>query len=142
MRALGAAQEGAAAVSECLSVAKALSPGNSDSWYAAWKKIGEISRVRADKAFATGAFHTAATNWLRASHYFRQAEAFLRDTDPRREHAIGAMKECSEQYLALTGAELVDADWETGSMQGYFIPAPSRLRRRPTVICIGGADVY
>lgn len=77
MRILGAAQEGASTISECFLTATRITPGDDESWYREWKKIGQTSRVRGDIAFQRGHTETAKSNWLRASNYFRSAELFL-----------------------------------------------------------------
>jgi dienelactone hydrolase len=144
MRVLGTAQEGASTISECFHAAKLVDPGNDESWCAAWQHVAEINRARGDDAFAKGRLNAATANWLRASNYYRTAEAFLVSKDPRRKQLLRSMKKCSRQFLEhiRPKGEVVRIPYEDGFLEAYFIESPSIGPLLPVVICVGGADIY
>ena len=144
MRVLGAAQEGGSTVSECLLAASAIDPCREDSWYQQWMQTADLNRKRGEAALAQGHIKTALSNWLRAANYYRTALAFLADGDARRDRALAQMHACSRLYLqhSTPAGEVIDLPWSDGeTLQGYFLPAPGRMRR-PAVICIGAPDQY
>ncbi|MDZ4368080.1 MAG: hypothetical protein U0987_13795, partial [Afipia sp.] len=109
MRVLGSAQEGGSTISECFLTASRIAAGDDESWYRAWKAIADTSKVRGDHARAAGNIHSALSNWLRASNYYRTSEVFLKLDDRRRADVLERMRACS--YLVVThqpsGGELV-----------------------------------
>jgi dienelactone hydrolase len=141
MRVLGTAQEGASTISECFHTATLIDPGDDESWYAAWSHVAEVNRARGDEAFAQRRLNAATSNWLRASNYFRTAEALLASKDPRRKQLLRNMKKCSRLYLEHKG-EVIRIPYENGFLEAYFIEAPNGGRLLPVVICLGGADTY
>lgn len=145
VRALGAAQEGASMISECFLAATRIIAGDDESWYAEWKKLGEVGRGRAEAAIAVGHIQTAKMNWLRAANYYRSAEFFLDHNDPRRIELLDLIEGCSQLYMKhmLPGSEVVKIPYENGAhLDAYFIPAPDGLARKPVVICFGGLDEF
>ena len=144
MRMLGAAQEGASTISECFFAARLITPGDDESWYEAWKSAADINRARGDEAHARGGFNAATSNWLRASNYYRCAELFMDEKDPRREFLLRSMRRCSRLYLEHTcpRGEVVRIPYQGGcSLEGYFISAPGAPPLMPVVVCLGGVDL-
>lgn len=144
MRMLGAAQEGASTISECFFAARLITPGNDESWYEAWKSAADINRARGDEAHARGGFNAATSNWLRASNYYRCAELFMDEKDPRREFLLRSMRRCSRLYLEhiCPRGEVVKIPYQGDcSLEGYFISAPGARPLMPVVVCLGGVDL-
>jgi hypothetical protein len=143
LRVLAASQEGASTISECFLAAKSIRPGDSETWYEAWKEVGDRNRFRADKAFARNELSSATGNWLRASNYYRTADAFMHANDARREQLIQGMKACSHLYLQhiRPAGEVVETVQEGGRLEGYFLRPPLSRGLLPVVICIGGLGV-
>lgn len=141
MRVLGCAQEGASAISECFLTASHIATGDDESWYREWKDIADINKTRGDSALARGHIHTALSNWLRASNYYRSAGAFLEWGDRRRKSVLGDMQKCSHLYierLAPSGEIVRIPCFEGNFIEAYFLRAPGSRRRMPVVICVGG----
>ncbi|WP_426537073.1 alpha/beta hydrolase family protein [Bradyrhizobium sp. McL0615] len=144
MRMLGAAQEGASTISECFFAARLITPGDDESWHEAWKSAADINRARGDEAHARGGFNAATSNWLRASNYYRCAELFMDEKDPRREFLLRSMRRCSRHYLEHISprGEVVKIPYQGGrSLEGYFISAPGARPLMPVVVCLGGIDL-
>jgi dienelactone hydrolase len=144
MQMLGAAQEGASTISECFFAARVITPGDDESWYEAWKSAADINRARGDDAHARGGFNAAASNWLRASNYYRCAALFMDEKDPRRGFLWQSMRRCSRLYLEhiCPRGEVVRIPYQDGcSMEGYFISAPGACPLMPVVVCLGGFDL-
>lgn len=145
MRVLGSAQEGGSTISECFLTASRIAAGDDESWYRAWKTIADTSKVRGDHARAAGNIHSALSNWLRASNYYRTSEVFLKLDDRRRADVLERMRACS--YLVVThqpsGGELVRIPcFEGGFVEAYFLCAPGADARAPVVVCVGGSDHF
>ncbi len=145
MRVLGSAQEGGSTISECFLTASRIEAGDDESWYRAWKAIAETNKARGDHAHAAGNIHSALSNWLRASNYYRTSEVFLKLDDGRRAAALDQMRACS--HLAVThqpsGGELVRIPcFGDGFVEAYFVRAPVADPRTPVVVCIGGPEHF
>jgi dienelactone hydrolase len=141
MRLLGAAQEGGAAVAECLMAAGRIDFDDEDSWYLEWKRLADINSERGTAALCAGNVSTARSNWLRAIGYY-QAAAFPFDAaDCERQAAIDSMRRCAADFLRHRDppGEVVEIPWPSAyPLEAYFLP-PERGpgRRLPVVICIG-----
>jgi dienelactone hydrolase len=145
VRVLAAAQEGASTISECFQAASRMIPGDVESWYSEWQRLGKASLVRARAAEAQVHLQTAQSNYLRAANYFRASEFYLEVTDPRRMQCFDNVEDCSHQFLKLMHpvGEIVKVPFENGAhMDAYFLRAPLAAKLTPVVICFGGLDEY
>lgn len=146
LRALGAAQRDAGTVSESLRAASRIDPDNLETWYAEWTALGSVNEQRAIAAQNAGHPHTARSNWLRASNYYRSSEFYLEALDPRRMSSFEKVERCAQRYLQLSDppGERVEVPMADGScLYAYFIkPAAGAGKRWPTVVCFGGLDEY
>ena len=85
MRLLGVAQEGGAAIAECLFAASRINVSDDRSWYREWKRLADASYERGNAALCQGHVLTAKSNWLRAINYYQSAAfPFDRDDENRR----------------------------------------------------------
>ena len=144
-RALGASQEGASTISECLSAATRMVPGDLESWFREWQALGTTNIRRAEEAASVGHMRTAAMNWLRAANYFRSSEFYLTAADPRRMETFDQIEACSHKYLETLSpaGEVVEVPYENGqTLTGYFLKPPTGAQRHPVVIAFGGLDEY
>ncbi len=144
MRVLATATEGASTVSECFWAARHIEHSNPASWYNAWTAVAARTRQRGDAAFESGGLNMATGNWLRASNYYRTAEAFLNEDDARRQPTIDSMRLCSRLYLqhATPRASIVRIDDGSGRpLEGYFLPV-SHTRPAAVVVCVGGMNSF
>lgn len=145
MRVLGSAQEGGSTISECFLTASRIAAGDDESWYRAWRAVADTNKVRGDHARAAGNIHSAISNWLRASNYYRTSEVFLKLDDNRRADALEQMRTCS--HLVVThqpsGGERVRIPcFGDGFVEAYFLRAPGADARAPIVVCVGGSDHF
>jgi hypothetical protein len=144
MRVLATATEGTSTVSECLWAARHIQHTNRASWYNAWTAVANRTKQRGDAAFESGGLHMATGNWLRASNYYRTAEAFLNEDDALRQPTIDLMRSCSQLYLqhAAPRASIVRIDdGRGGLLEGYFLPVSS-AGPAPVVVCVGGMNAF
>jgi Esterase FrsA-like len=144
MRVLATATEGASTVSECFWAARHIQHTNRASWYNAWTAVAARSKQRGDAAFEAGGLNMATGNWLRASNYYRTAEAFLNEDDALRQPTIDLMRSCSRLYLqhAMPRASLIRIDdGRGGLLEGYFLPV-SRTGSAAVVVCVGGMNSF
>jgi dienelactone hydrolase len=139
-RLLGAAQEGGSTISECFLTASRIDPQDEDSWYQEWKRTADANHERGNTALSRGHVLTAQSNWLRAINYYQAAAYPFDAADNRQQAALLRSRSCAHHYLEhLTPAgEVVDIPWlDDYSLQGYFLPAPSRAGPAPVVVCLG-----
>lgn len=140
MRLLGAAQEGGSTVSECFLTANRIDPNDEQSWFEEWKKTGDVSAERADRAIARGNLLTAQSNWLRATNYYNAAMFPFDCADKRRQTVLASMRACARSYLKhrKPAGAAVEIPWLEGyPLEGYFLPPPNASSETPVVICIG-----
>ena len=144
MRVLATATEGASTVSECFWAARHIKHANPMSWHDAWTAVAARSKQRGDAAFEAGGLNMATGNWLRASNYYRTAEAFLSEDDALRQPTIDLMRSCSQLYLqhAAPSTSIVGIDdGRGGLLEGYFLPV-SGTGPAAVVICVGGMNSF
>jgi dienelactone hydrolase len=143
LRALTAAQGGAATISECISASKNIVPGDGESWFRAWNQLAERNRARADEALERRSLHAATSNWLRASNYYRTSELFLAVEDGRRRAAILNMRQCAQSYLrnSFPKGEILQIPFGKRTTEAYYLRA-NGIARQPVVICVGGGDDF
>jgi dienelactone hydrolase len=145
LRVLCSAQGGGGTISECFFVAARITPGDDESWHCEWKAMADLNRERGDRAFAAGNIHSACSNWLRASNYYRTSEAFMKLDDERRELILRKMRACSRLFILhqdSPGEEIRIPCFEGGFVDAYFLPAPGAGHRAPVVICVGEAGHF
>ena len=72
-RSVAKCDSGMANVGECLYIASQITPGDRDSWYAAWSGFADGLAQQADGAVAAGHTISATSLNLRAAEYYRQS---------------------------------------------------------------------
>jgi hypothetical protein len=137
-RSVGKCDAGMANVGECLYIASRMKAGDRDSWYAAWSAFADGLVAQAATASRAGHAISAASLWLRAAEYYRQAFFWHRDDL--------AGKELTTAYRASVDAfrhALPDLPRPgrvvEGDTPGYLF-APSGTGPFPTILHIGGYD--
>lgn len=144
-RALGETQEGGGAISECFQVASRMVPGDKESWHREWLRVAERNHKRGGDAEAAGHIETAKNCWLRAVDYYRQAEFWLTDDDPRRLQTFDKLEECSQKWgrYLIPPMEVLRIPYEDGmSLYAYYLRAPYHIAKQPVLICFGGLDSF
>jgi dienelactone hydrolase len=144
-RVLGETQVAGGAISECFQVASRMVAGDKESWHEEWFRVAERNRIRGEKAEAAGNVFTAKACWLRATNYYRVAEYFLAQDDPR---LLATFTLCEEscqkagRYFA-PPLEVVQVPYEDGThLPAYFLRAPTAPERSPVLIGFGGLDSF
>lgn len=143
-RALSHALYGGADFGECLVTAKAVIPGDSDSWYRAWAATAERVVQIAQDCAAAGHVVSAREAYLRASNYYRTSYLPLygAPVDPRLIEAFDRESEAFRNAAALMtpAVEAVEIPFEGTSLPAYFHRADNSGRRCPTLIATNGYD--
>ena len=137
-RSVGKCDAGMANVGECLYIASQITPGDRDSWYTAWYSFADGLVKQADVALDSGHTASAASQYLRAAEYYRQAFFWHRDDldgKPLTTAYAASVKafRAALPHLARPG-EILD-----GETPGYFF-APAGEGPFPTILQIGGYD--
>lgn len=130
---------------ECLEVARHLSPGDEESWIAAWAAMAAHIQARAEDAATRGKSVTAASAFLRAATYWRASLMhFGWPDDPRMTlHAV-ASNACYERYLALSGypGRYVEIPYEHSFLPAHFYTSPTAPPNGPLLIFNQGRDAW
>ena len=137
-RSIGKCDAGMANAGECLYIASQITPGDRDSWYAAWSLFADGLVQRAGEAASTGHTVSAAGLYLRATEYYRQAFFWHRDDLECKEltTAYRASVNAFRAALPLLDPPVTVLDGQT---PGYFF-APAGDGPFPTILHIGGYD--
>ena len=129
---------GMANVGECLYIASRIAPGDRDSWYAAWSGFADGLAAQAAAAQQGGHATSAASLWLRAAEYYRQAFFWHRDDLDGNELRSAYRASVTAFRAAQAGLPRPGRSVE-GDTPGYlFTPAGSGPF--PTILHIGGYD--
>ena len=137
-RSVGKCDAGMANVGECLYIASQITPGDRDSWYAAWSGFADGLVQQADSELAAGRTVSAASQYVRAAEYYRQAFFWHRDDLDGKEltTAYAASVKAFRAALPHLARPAVVLEGET---PGYFF-APAGEGPFPTILHIGGYD--
>lgn len=137
-RSVGKCDAGMANVGEVLYIASRITPGDRESWHAAWSGFADGLVQQADNALAAGHAASAASAYVRAAEYYRQAFFWHRDdlASPQLVTAYAASVKAFRSALPhLPRPGMVLA----GDTPGYFF-APAGAGPFPTILHIGGYD--
>ncbi len=88
-----------------------------------------------------GHIHSACSNWLRASNYYRTSEVFLKLDDRRRSAVLERMRACSDlvvKHRSPGGERVRIPCFEDSFVEAYFLRAPETEQPAPVVVCVGG----
>lgn len=143
-RTVGYTSAGGADIGECWATAATIKPGDADSWYDAWIKLGDRLYASAVASLDAGNRVSARSAFWRASNYYRNAYIvfFAIPVDPRVETAYDKQHDAFLQSLPLFGApaEPIKIPFEGTTLPGYFFPATTSTEPRPLLIMTGGYD--
>jgi hypothetical protein len=117
LRTLGYSVSGGADVGEVLKTACAVEEGDDESWFQEWVKTAEQREKAGDVFLKEGRRISARQEFFKASNYYRTAEFFLKEVDPKR--------------IALTGI----------SFGGYLAPRAAAFEKRIKA-CIANSGIY
>ena len=140
-RALTQAHHGGGEFAECLEVAGQITPGDNESFHAAWVNMGNKVFDLGETALANENPITARRSFLRAFNYLRTAEFFLKPSDPRkmptylkaREAFLKAIDHFEQKPIR------VEVPFDGSFLPGYLF-APAGVKKPPLMIMFGGLD--
>lgn len=121
---------------ECLAAMQAIRDGDTESWYAAWFRMGKCCEEWAERS--TDA-RSCGHAYLRASNYYRCSEFFLNPGDERKIPAYNISAGMFQRGLIALGIrhEIWDVPYEDATMRAYFFPGDSG---KPLIMVCGGYD--
>lgn len=145
LRPIAAAIYGGGEFNECFRTAERIKPGDNESWHREWYATAEHVHGLAKAAEQAGHITSAHDHFLRACTYYRWAEAFLTETDPRQIPTYDRVVECftAAGRWFPRPLESVEIPYENGkSLPAYFYPGRGTPERKvPGILYIAGADV-
>lgn len=145
LRAAGAANIGAADISEVISICSRIPSGNEEQWLHEWKVAADRAAANASVSLAKGNTLDAKFAFLRASNYYRTADFYRRD-DPFNDKVSHKLDELSGKTLfeALNLMSFVTTKvkipYQDTTLPGILMRPDSRDTPRPTIIINGGYD--
>lgn len=137
-RTVGKCDAGMANVGECLYIASQITPGDRDSWYAAWSQFADGLMAQAATAEQGGHAVSAASLRLRAAEYYRQAFFWHRD-DLDSKELTTAYRASVEAFRKALPALPRPGRIVEGDTPGYLFTPPG-AGPFPTILHIGGYD--
>jgi pimeloyl-ACP methyl ester carboxylesterase len=137
-RSVGKSDAGMANVGECLYIASQITSGDRDSWYAAWSGFADGLMQGATNALDAGRTVSAASLYIRAAEYYRQAFFWHRDDLDGKELSTAYAASVAAFRAALPHLPRPAVILE-GETPGYFF-APPGEGPFPTILHIGGYD--
>ena len=137
-RTVGKCDAGMANVGECLYIASQITPGDRDSWYAAWSGFADGLATQAAVAEQGGHATSAASLRLRAAEYYRQAFFWHRDELDGKELTTAYRASVDAFRKALPDLPRPGRIIE-GDTPGYLFTPPG-AGPFPTILHIGGYD--
>jgi pimeloyl-ACP methyl ester carboxylesterase len=144
---LGRIPFGGADISELHKIGRLLqgkAPTDDEAWFEACIRVADEVRERAERFKASEHPVSAASIFLRASHYYQMGERFRTPKDAKALDAYRTGVECFHQFAGLTDIdiEVVEVPYEGGSLPGYFVHARNATaKRNPCVVFFDGLDV-
>jgi Esterase FrsA-like len=143
-RTLVAAATECADLGEAMATADRITPGDFNSWYQEWRRMGDQVSAEGEESLAGGHALDAAGCFLRASEYYRQAFFFARDDldTPRLRDTYAAHRQAFRAALPLLAVDVtaVAIPYQDFFLQGYLCRPDASGLSRPTVICPAGYD--
>lgn len=118
---------------------------NEESWVQAWVTMALVLETRAEEAEKSGKTVSAASEYLRASTYWRVALMyFSASDDPRMARYTQKSVDCYERYLKLSGypGEAVEIPYEHTTLPGHFYRSPAVEKQAPLLIITPGRDTW
>jgi hypothetical protein len=105
---------------EILTTAKKLRGGNSEDWYKSWMELAEASERLGAQAATNGRSLTAKELFLRASNYYRMADFYLDEKDPRELETYNRLVSTFRNAIdgSLPPVELVEIPYEGAKLTG------------------------
>ena len=137
-RTVGKCDAGMANVGECLYIASQITPGDRDSWYAAWSTFADGLVAQAATAERGGHVVSAAGLRVRAAEYYRQAFFWHRDDLDGTELTTAYRASVDAFRKALPDLPQRGRIVE-GETPGYLFVPPG-AGPFPTILHIGGYD--
>ncbi|WP_100487787.1 alpha/beta hydrolase family protein [Sporolactobacillus pectinivorans] len=128
-----------AEIGEVQTITNQIKEGDFTSWYNEWYGMAERVNQLADQSMKGHHFVSAKEAFLRASNYFRAAEFFLKNNEPKR---IECYKKSVKAFR--NAMVLVDVSYSQINIpfKGYYLSSYLYMvdKNAPTLIFIGGYD--
>lgn len=142
---LGAAFAGAADVGEVLAAVHGVHKNDHEGWCAAWNALGERITGEGDAAAAAGHTASAASAYLRGSHYYAIAvnAASALDSGEELLDVFRRHRSAWDRFVDTTDhdVERVEIPYEDTALPGYlFRPGGDEQARRPLLVAVNGSD--
>jgi len=115
-----------------------------ESWLKEWMTLAAANEKRAQAVLERGHRISARDAYLNALTYYRTAIFAVRPIDKRFMEIAGKMQSCFRVAAPLFDPpiEPLDFPFNGKTLPGYFIPAARDGKKRPTLIMVGGAELF
>lgn len=132
-----------AALGECLHTAAQIDEKDPTSWVREWTALAQRIETLAQNAQSKHHTTSARKSYLRASTYYRAAATLIPPGEDMRRN-WEAIRRTFQAAAALfhPPIEPIHVPYHGYELNGYFIPVMNDRKPRPTLIMIGGGEVY
>lgn len=141
-RILGESQGGGGDFGEIFRVISKLKDGDKESWYSEWAAMARYAEELGSKAESNGLIDTARESYFRASNYYRMADFYLDQEDPREIATYGKYASSFSRAATLLEPklEMIDIPFEGKKLHAYYARGKGASGKTPCVIVFGGSD--
>jgi pimeloyl-ACP methyl ester carboxylesterase len=141
-RMLGIIDFGGTDFTEIHEVIQRIKPGDDESWYQEWHRMGELCEAQAVEAEKYANRFTARYAWQRASNYHRASQFYMTGGDARKIPTLHRLRDAFQAAIKHFDfpCEIVEVPYDGTTLQGYFVPSVVGTGRRPTILYLNGAD--
>jgi hypothetical protein len=141
-RLIGLIDFGGSDFTEIHEAVQRIQPGDDESWYREWSRLGRLCEAQAREAERVGNRLTARYGYQRASNYYRAAQFYLTGEDGRKLATLRQVRDTFQAAMRYFDhrCELVEVPYEGTTLPGYFVPSRVSSGRLPTILYLNGAD--
>ena len=141
-RMLGIIDFGGTDFTEIHEVIQRITPGDDESWYQEWHRMGELCEAQAVEAEKHANRFTARYAWQRASNYHRASQFYMTGGDARKLPTLRRLRDTFQAAIKHFDfpCEIVEVPYDGTTLPGYFVPSVVGAGRRPTILYLNGAD--
>lgn len=143
LRLLAAARAGGADTNEIYRTATTLQARTWRAWSRQWERLANEVNGYADRALEEGHASTARAHLFRACNYYRHAEFYVPEDEPRGLELYQRSRNAFRLAARTsgTGIEEIEIPYEDYLLDGYLVhPLEGTSNPAPVVILLGGAD--
>lgn len=141
---LGATYNSGCEIGEAFATAGRIENGDAESWHREWLNMAKLAETRGEKSLGKGHRTSAATQFMRASYYYRAALIAMLPDDPRFEKTAAESRNLLKKAGKIMSPKLeyVEIPFEETVLPGFYRKASEHPGKHKTLVMIGGGETF